>query len=111
MTEYVQRHQAVWPDMLTALDDSGWRNHSTFLRNDGPLVGYIEADDHHAAQAAMAAVDVNARWRAEMAEFFTGIDGRAPDESFLLLDEVFHLEDRLLQHPRRRWRLIEETRS
>ena len=59
----------------------------------------------------MAAVDVNARWQAEMAEFFTGIDGRAPDESFLLLDEVFHLEDRLLQHPRRRWRLIEETRS
>jgi L-rhamnose mutarotase len=30
-----------------------------------------------------------------MAEFFTGIDGRAPDEGFLLLEEVFHLEDQL----------------
>lgn len=98
MTEYVQRHQAVWPDMLTALDDSGWRNYSLFLRDDGLLVGYVEADDLQAAQAAMAARDVNARWQAEMAEFFTGIHGRPPDKSFLLLDEVFHLEDQLLQH-------------
>ena len=30
-----------------------------------------------------------------MAAFFTGIDGRAPDEGFLLLEEVFHLEDQL----------------
>ena len=30
-----------------------------------------------------------------MAEFFAGIDGRAPDEGFLLLEEVFHLEDQL----------------
>ena len=43
----------------------------------------------------MARTEVNARWQAEMAEFFTGIDGRAPDEGFLLLEEVFHLEDQL----------------
>jgi len=98
MSEYVQRHKAVWPDMLTALDDSGWRNYSLFVRDDGLLVGYVEADSLQAAQAAMAALDVNARWQAEMAGFFTGIDGRAPDESFLLLDEVFHLEDQLPQH-------------
>ena len=96
--EYVQRHQAVWPDMLTALDDSGWHNYSLFLRDDGLLVGYVEAEDLQAAQAAMSALDVNARWQAEMADFFTGINGRPPDESFLLLDEVFHLEDQLPQH-------------
>jgi L-rhamnose mutarotase len=28
-----------------------------------------------------------------MAGFFTGLDGRAPDEGFLLLTEVFHLDD------------------
>jgi len=96
--EYRARHEAVWPEMLTALDDCGWRNYSLFLRDDGLLVGYVESDDIHAAQAAMAALDVNARWQGEMAEFFIGIDGRQPDESFLLLDEVFHLEDQLLQH-------------
>ncbi len=93
--EYVERHRAVWPEMLDALKQSGWHNYSLFLREDGLLVGYVESDDLTAAQAAMAATEVNARWQAEMSEFFSDIDGRPPDESFLLLREVFHLEDQL----------------
>ena len=93
MAEYVERHQAVWPDMLDALRATGWRNYSLFLRSDGLLIGYVEADDLDAARAAMAGTEINARWQAEMAEFFTGIDGRAPDEGFVLLQEVFHLEE------------------
>jgi L-rhamnose mutarotase len=95
MTEYVDRHRAVWPDMLAALRDTGWRNYSLFLRDDGLLVGYVEADDLAAAQAAMARTEVNTRWQSQMAQFFTGMDGRPPDEGFLLLTEVFHLEDQL----------------
>jgi L-rhamnose mutarotase len=97
VAEYVDRHRAVWPDMLAALRDTGWRNYSLFLRDDGLLVGYVEADDLEAAQAAMARTEVNTRWQSQMAEFFTGIDGRPPDEGFLLLREVFHLEDQLDQ--------------
>jgi L-rhamnose mutarotase len=93
MAEYVERHQAVWPDMLDALRATGWRNYSLFLRSDGLLIGYVEADDLAAAQAAMAETEVNARWQAEMAPFFTGIDGRPPDEGFVLLQEVFHLPE------------------
>jgi len=93
LSEYRERHAAVWPEMLAALRDTGWRNYSLFLRDDGLLVGYVESDDLAAAQAAMAATEVNARWQAEMAPFFTGLDGRGPDESFLLLEEVFHLEE------------------
>jgi L-rhamnose mutarotase len=93
LAEYRQRHAAVWPEMLRALRDSGWRNYSLFARDDGLLVGYVESDDLEAAQRAMAATEVNARWQAEMAGFFTGLDGRAPDEGFLLLTEVFHLDD------------------
>lgn len=93
--EYRERHSAVWPDMLTALRDSGWRNYSIFARPDGLLVGYVEADDLDAAQAAMASTEVNARWQAEMSRYFVGLDGRAADEQFALLDEVFHLEDQL----------------
>ena len=95
LEEYVARHRAVWPDMLAALHDSGWRNYSLFLRTDGLLIGYVEADDLTAAQQAMAATEVNARWQAEMQQFFTGLDGRGPDEGFLLLEEIFHLEDQL----------------
>jgi len=90
MAEYVERHQAVWPEMQDALRATGWRNYSLFLRTDGLLIGYVEADDLAAAQAAMAATEVNARWQAEMAPFF---DGRPPGEGFPLLTEVFHLSD------------------
>ena len=92
--EYVERHRAVWPEMLTALRDTGWRNYSLFLRDDGLLIGYVETADLAASQAAMAATEVNARWQAEMAPFFADLQGR-PDEGFLLLTEVFHLEDQL----------------
>jgi L-rhamnose mutarotase len=95
LEEYKERHRAVWPDMLQALHEAGWRNYSLFARDDGLLVGYVEADDLVAAQEAMAGTEVNARWQASMSRYFIGLDGRGPDESFLLLDEVFHLEDQL----------------
>lgn len=94
MEEYRTRHRSVWPEMQDALRDAGWRNYSLFLRDDGLLVGYVEADDLAAAQEAMARTDVNRRWQKQMSSFFTGLDGRPPDEGFLLLDEIFHLDDR-----------------
>ena len=45
----------------------------------------------------MDRTEVNARWQAEMAEFFEDLDV-PPDQGFLLLDEVFHLEDQLAHH-------------
>jgi L-rhamnose mutarotase len=95
LEEYRERHRAVWPDMLQALRETGWRNYSLFARDDGLLVGYVEADDLAAAQEAMARTEVNGRWQASMSRYFVGLEGRGPDESFLLLDEVFHLEDQL----------------
>jgi len=90
IAEYVERHQAVWPEMQDALRATGWRNYSLFLRADGLLIGYVEADDLAASQAAMEALEINTRWQSEMAEFFVGT---SPDEGFPLLTEVFHLSD------------------
>jgi L-rhamnose mutarotase len=92
LEEYRERHRAVWADMLAALRDTGWRNYSLFLRDDGLLVGYLETDDFQAAIDGMARTDVNARWQAEMAPFFEDLDGRHPDEGMRPLDEVFHLD-------------------
>ena len=92
LDEYRERHAAVWPEMLDALSATGWHNYSLFLREDGLLVGYLETEDFAAAQAAMAETDVNARWQAEMSEFFIGIDGAPPDTVMTLLTEVFHLD-------------------
>ncbi|CUR60688.1 L-rhamnose 1-epimerase [metagenome] len=95
LEEYKARHAAVWPDMLRALADNGWHNYSLFLRPDGLLIGYVETPDLALAQAGMARTEVNGRWQAEMAEFFVELDGQLPDQGFLVLDEVFHLEDQL----------------
>jgi L-rhamnose mutarotase len=39
----------------------------------------------------MAATEVNARWQAEMAEFFSELDGGPPDEGMHPELEIFHL--------------------
>jgi L-rhamnose mutarotase len=75
--------------MLAALREAGWSNYSLFLAPDGLLVGYLETDDFEAAQAAMERTDVNARWQAEMSEFFE--QGR-PDHALERLEEIFHLD-------------------
>ena len=95
LDEYAERHAAVWPDMLRALDESGWHHYSIFARPDGLLIGYVEADDLAQAQAAMATTEVNARWQAEMSRYFVGLQGQRPDEGLLLLKEIFNLDDQL----------------
>lgn len=92
LDEYKQRHAAVWPDMLAALRETGWHNYSLFLREDGLLVGYFETPDYKAAQAGMEQREVNERWQRDMAPYFEDLDGRRPDEGFLRLEEVFHLD-------------------
>ncbi|WP_150461592.1 L-rhamnose mutarotase [Nesterenkonia ebinurensis] len=95
LDEYKERHRSVWPDMLRALKRSGWHNYSLFLRHDGLLIGYLETQSLEAAQAAMERAEVNARWQAEMAEYFVELKGTRPDTGFVELEEVFHLEDQL----------------
>lgn len=95
IVEYRERHAAVWPDMLRALSESGWRNYSLFMREDGLLIGYVESEHTmEEIQAAMARTEVNARWQKEMAPFFVDLVG-APDTGSIPLTEVFHLEDQL----------------
>lgn len=92
LEQYKQRHRVVWPEMLAALRQAGWRNYSLFLRNDGLLVGYLETPDFEKARQGMAALAINERWQREMAPFFERLEGQRPDEGLLRLEEVFHLD-------------------
>jgi L-rhamnose mutarotase len=92
LAEYRERHAAVWPEMLDALSATGWHNYSLFLRDDGLLVGYLETEDFEAAKAGMEATEVNARWQAEMGEFFELDEGERADTSMQPIQEVFHLD-------------------
>ena len=109
MTEYVERHQAVWPEMQDALRATGWRNYSLFLRPARPADRYVEADDLAASQAAMR------RWTSTpggigMAEFFVRHLAR---RGVPAADEVFHLSDPFENpyRPRRRQTRASRLRS
>lgn len=91
---YREAHAAVWPDMLEALDATGWRNYSIFLRPDGLVIGYFETDDVQASLAGMASTSVNARWQAAMADNFVDLAVPA-DQAFDYIPEVFNLADQL----------------
>ena len=91
LAEYKELHKQVWPEMLQALRNAGWHNYSLFMRADGLIFGYFETEESLAvAQAKMAASEVNTRWQQFMAPF-TDANAR-PDESFLELEEYFHLD-------------------
>lgn len=93
LEEYKAHHRSVWPEMQAALRDAGWHNYSLFVRDDGLLFGYFETPESlQAAQAKMAATEINTRWQEFMAPFFESPSNARPDEMFLELEEIFHLD-------------------
>jgi L-rhamnose mutarotase len=92
LAEYRERHERVWPQMRAALSQAGWGNYSLFLTADGLLIGYLETEDYQAALDRMARTEINERWQAEMAPFFAELNGRPPDQGFLRIGEIFHLD-------------------
>jgi len=92
LEEYKGTHKNVWPEMQQALREAGWTNYTLFARDDGTLFGYLETEDFQKSLADMEKRDVNARWQASMAPYFEGIGEKRPDESFLILEEIFHLD-------------------
>jgi L-rhamnose mutarotase len=90
--EYRMRHSSVWPELQDALRETGWRNYSLFLRPDGTLIGYLEAEDFTRCCAAMKRHSVNTRWQAEMSAFFEDLGNGGPDDHMQPLQEVFHLD-------------------
>lgn len=95
LDEYRALHAEVWPEMLTALRDAGWRGYTLHLRDDGLLVGVLETDDLAAAQAAMERTDVNREWQEQMAPFFSDLADGHPDRAMHVLEQVFDLDAQL----------------
>lgn len=92
LAEYKQRHAQVWPEMLSALSESGWHNYSLFLRADGLLVGYCETENFETALRKMAERDINTTWQTSVADYFEGIGGGHADKAMIRLEEIFHLD-------------------
>src|SRR5919202_1651229 len=69
--EYKKHHEKVWPEMLDALRRTGWHNYSLFIRDDGLLFGYFEAEaSFQESLEGMSREEVNQRWQDFMAPYF-----------------------------------------
>jgi len=93
LEKYKEYHRNVWPEQLEALSRTGWHNYTLFLRADGMLFGYVEVSDtFEAALAGMAKEEVNLKWQEMMKPYFEALGGNRPDQSMLVLEEIFHLD-------------------
>jgi L-rhamnose mutarotase len=87
---YDARHADPWPEMMAALDASGFHNYSGFRRG-SHVVYYGEFyPDMTTAVAAIGATEVNTRW----SDSFAGIITTLTDEAgkLIIAREVLHLD-------------------
>ncbi len=91
--EYKKHNQNIWPERLVSFRQAGWHNYPIFDHGDGLLSGYFEIElSFQAAQAKMAAREINLRRQIFVAPYFDSPDNGRPDEMILKLDEIFHLD-------------------
>eukprot|EP00051_Salpingoeca_urceolata_P011442 m.141622 g.141622 ORF g.141622 m.141622 type:complete len:232 (+) comp17122_c0_seq3:1706-2401(+) len=91
--EYKEHHRHVWPEMKRALAKHGWHKYSLFMRPDGLIVGVFESDQTLSkCLEGMSHEEVNARWQADMQQYFPKGELR-PDEQMTELEEVMYLPD------------------
>ena len=90
IAEYDARHAEPWPEMIAALEQSGFRNYSGF--RSGSQVAYYGQfhPDLATSLAAIGATETNRRW----GESFGGIITSLADDQGRLFTarEVFHLD-------------------
>lgn len=93
ISEYKKHHAQLWPEMIEALQRTGWHNYSLFLADDGLLIGYFETPGSLAqALEAMASEPINARWQDVMAPYFESTTGAEhPDTQMIAVESIFYL--------------------
>lgn len=88
--EYKKRHDEIWPELVEAIQASGFRNYSLF-RRDQQVVGYVECHpDIGSAFAKLSAYEANARWAAWFEDVIVKLVD--DDGNLFLMDEVWHLD-------------------
>ncbi len=94
--EYRKLHAAVWPEVLQKIKQCNIQNYSIYLRrlDDGQytLFSYFEYTGDHFAEdmAKMAADGPTQKWWAVCKPCQRPLQGRAPDEWWAAMEEVFH---------------------
>jgi len=91
LEEYKNAHKEVWPEMLEAIRRAGMKNYSLFLRRDGLLVGYFEAEDPQESLRKVRETKANRRWQKHMARYFESGSGDLQKGNPEWLEQIFYL--------------------
>jgi L-rhamnose mutarotase len=93
LAQYVELHQAIWPEMQQTLHSCGWHNYSLFYRPDGLVVGYYETDSdcHETACQRRARNEIDRQWQEAIRTFTVG--NAVQYDSMLSLEHYFYLGD------------------
>ena len=65
LSEYIRRHDEIWPEMIAVLNEAGIRNYTIWNAGD-ELFGYYECDDIAFASKVQAESPTVARWNEYM---------------------------------------------
>jgi L-rhamnose mutarotase len=88
--EYKRRHDEIWPELVEAIQESGFKNYSLFRQNQ-EIIAYVECHpDVATAFAKLSGYDANARW----AKWFEDVIVKLADDdgNVFRVDEVWHLD-------------------
>jgi L-rhamnose mutarotase len=91
VAEYEKRHDEIWPELVEAINASGFKNYSIFRRG-LTAIGYMECvPDKKTAFAKLSSYDVNAKW----GKWFEDIIVNLTDSqgSLFELKEIWHLTE------------------
>ena len=89
LSEYIRRHDEIWPEMTEVLNRAGVRNYTIWNVGD-ELFGYYECDDIAHASRVQAESPVVDRWNQYMKDVMVMEFDPATGTSVRLLQVFFH---------------------
>jgi len=93
--EYKKAHDKIWPELVKAVKECGFKNNSIFFKSDGTLFNYLEIDekiDFNKAWRKLSETDINKRWQKYMEKFVIKKNESVIGPDIEMLEEVFHLD-------------------
>lgn len=87
--QYISRHAAVWPDLLSALKAHGVSNYSIFLHESDMLFAYAEIESEELWNRIAETAECQ-NWWLHMKTLMLANDDNSPVTE--ALQEVFHLD-------------------
>lgn len=87
--EYKKRHQALWPELLTVLKESGVSDYTIFLDEETNILFAVQQQSGQSSQD-LGGEEIVQRWWAYMADLMETHSNHAPVT--VNLKPVFHLD-------------------